>query len=451
MKMILRSRRELFAYWKAPRLLPLMILMVVGCANDQAPSDPSHEYGVSPTLVEPDSQLLPTVNPAKAVGWQSDAKPLAAEGMQVNAFARNLDHPRWLLVLPNGDVLVAESNSPATEGGFSGIKGWVAEKMMAYAGAAGASPDRITLLRDTNGDGMADLQTEFISGLYSPFGMALVGDHLYVANADALVRFPYVEGATAITVPAERVAPLPGGPLNHHWTKNVIASPTGDMLYVAVGSNSNIGENGLEAEHHRAAILAIDPETGATTVFADGLRSPVGMAWEPHTGTLWTVVNERDELGDQLVPDYLTQVEQGAFYGWPFSYWGQNVDARVSPQQPERVATARTPDYALGAHTASLGLAFYSHQALPLPSGAAIIGQHGSWNRANPSGYKVIAVPFTAGQPAGEPMDVLTGFLNAEGQAQGRPVGVAIDSQGAVLVADDAGNTIWRISSAVGH
>jgi len=231
----------------------------------------------------------------------------------------------------------------------------------------------------------------------------------------------------------------------------VIASPTGDMLYVAVGSNSNIGENGLEAEHHRAAILAIDPETGATTVFADGLRNPVGMAWEPHTGTLWTVVNERDELGDQLVPDYLTQVEQGAFYGWPFSYWGQNVDARVSPQQPERVATARTPDYALGAHTASLGLAFYSHQALPLPSGAAIIGQHGSWNRANPSGYKVIAVPFTAGQPAGEPMDVLTGFLNAEGQAQGRPVGVAIDSQGAVLVADDAGNTIWRISSAVGH
>ena len=440
--------RESYARGLTAWLLPMAFTVATGCASDQAPSDPRREYGPSPDLVAPDVGLLPTVNPAKAIGWSPNAQPKAAEGMKVSAFARNLDHPRNLLVLPNGDVLVAESNSPATEGGFSGIKGWVAEKMMAYAGAGGASPDRITLLRDTDNDGMADLQTVFISNLHSPYGMTLVGNDLYVANADALLRFSYTEGATVITTPAERVAPLPGGPLNHHWTKNVIASKSGDRLYVAVGSNSNIGENGLEAEHHRAAILSVDPMTGATAVFADGLRNPVGMAWEHESGALWTVVNERDELGDQLVPDYLTKVEQGAFYGWPYSYWGQHVDSRVTPQQPERVALARAPDYALGAHTASLGLTFYTHSLLPTLSGMALIGQHGSWNRAQPSGYKVIAVPFENGQPAGQPIDVLSGFLNAQGQAQGRPVGVAVDSQGAVLVADDAGNTIWRISPA---
>lgn len=445
-----QGRYRAFAAIRGVCLTLIPLAMSVGCANEQTPGDPSREYGVSPDLVEPSVGLLPTVNPAKAVGWNQDARPTAANGMRVNAFASNLDHPRNLLILPNGDVLVAESNGPATEGGFSGIKGWVAEKMMAYAGAGGASPDRITLLRDTDNDGVADVQTVFISDLHSPYGMALVGDDLYVANADALVRYPYTEGATTITAPAEHVAPLPGGPLNHHWTKNLIASSEGDVLYVAVGSNSNIGENGVEAEHHRAAILSVDPRTGATTVFADGLRNPVGMAWEPQTGVLWTVVNERDELGDQLVPDYLTSVEQGAFYGWPYSYWGHNVDTRVSPQQPERVATARAPDYALGAHTASLGLAFYAHSALPALSGMAIIGQHGSWNRAQPSGYKVIAVPFENGRPVGEPVDVLSGFLNAQGQAQGRPVGVAVDGLGAVLVADDAGNTIWRVSAAAG-
>ncbi len=448
MVVLTRQWRESFIWGRAAWLLPLALTVAAGCASDQAPSDPRREYGPSPDLVAPDVGLLPTVNPAKAIGWGTNAQPTAAEGMRVTAFARNLDHPRKLLVLPNGDVLVAESNSPATEGGFSGIKGWVAEKMMAYAGAGGASPDRITLLRDTDNDGVADLQTVFISNLHSPYGMTLVGNDLYVANADALLRFSYTEGATDMTTPAERVAPLPGGPLNHHWTKIVIASKDGEVLYVAVGSNSNIGENGLEAEHHRAAILAVDPTSGATTVFADGLRNPVGMAWEPQSGALWTVVNERDELGDQLVPDYLTKVEQGAFYGWPYSYWGQNVDSRVNPQQPDRVALARAPDYALGAHTASLGLTFYTHSALPALSGMAIIGQHGSWNRAQPSGYKVIAVPFEGGQPAGQPIDLLSGFLNAQGQAQGRPVGVAVDSHGAVLVADDAGNTIWRISPA---
>lgn len=444
---VLKRRSRLSAHGS---LLGLAFAVLTGCASEKPPADPGREYGASPTLVEPNAGLLPTVNPAKAIGWGDDQQPSAAAGMKVNAFARNLDHPRWLLVLPNGDVLVAESNSPASEGGFSGIKGWIAEKMMAYAGAGGASPDRITLLRDTDSDGVADIQTVFLSNLRSPFGMALVDAQLYVANADALMRYTYTEGATELSHAGEQVAPLPGGPLNHHWTKNVIASATGDVLYVAVGSNSNIGENGMEAEHHRAAILAIDPMTGATTVFADGLRNPVGMAWEPQTGALWTVVNERDELGDQLVPDYLTQVEQGAFYGWPYSYWGQTVDLRVTPQRPERVAMARLPDYALGAHTASLGLAFYSHDALSALSGAAIIGQHGSWNRANPSGYKVVAVPFTAGQPTGEPMDVLTGFLNAKGQAQGRPVGVAIDKHGAILVADDAGNAIWRVTAVTG-
>ncbi len=425
----------------------LAAFAISGCANDNAPLPTENEFGPQPQLTEPSNSVLPTVALAKAIGWPNDHKPIAAEGLVVNAFARGLEHPRWLLVLPNGDILVAEANKPEGKAGFSGIKGWLGEKMMAYAGGSVPSPDKITLLRDTDGDGRADIQKPFLSGLHSPFGMALVDEHLYVANADALLRFDYQTGVDAITEPGEFIAELPGKTMNHHWTKNLIASGDGSKLYVAVGSNSNIGENGMEAEINRAAILEIDADSGDTRVFASGLRNPVGMGWEPESGQLWTVVNERDELGNQLVPDYLTAVVDGGFYGWPYSYWGDTVDTRVSPQQPELVATARAPDYALGAHTASLGLAFYDHSAIASATGAAIIGQHGSWNREPPSGYKVIAVPFVDGQPAGKPQDVLTGFLSADGEAYGRPVGVAVDANGAILVADDAGKTIWRVAA----
>jgi len=432
------------------RLMGVAVLTAVlsACASDSAPEDTGNEFGTAPQLVEPSGALLPTVNPAKAIGWAEGTAPEPAPGLQVNAFARDLEHPRWLLVLPNGDVLVAETNAPQGGAGVSGIKGWIASKMMSYAGAGVASPDRITLLRDADGDGHAEIRSTLVEGLNSPFGMAVVGGFLYVANAAELVRFPYQVGDIRIDAQAEPIAPLPGKELNHHWTKNLLPSVDGQTLYVAVGSNSNIAENGFDAEHHRAAILAIDTASGDTSVFASGLRNPVGMAWEPVSGALWTVVNERDELGDQLVPDYLTEVEQGAFYGWPYSYWGSNVDQRVAPQMPELVAQARMPDYALGAHTASLGLAFYTHSAIPTLAGSAVIGQHGSWNRAQPSGYKVIAVNFDDGKPVGAPIDLLSGFLNSEGEAQGRPVGVAVNGQGAILVADDVGNIIWRVAAA---
>jgi glucose/arabinose dehydrogenase len=372
--------------------------------------------------------------------------PTPAAGLGVTAFATDLDHPRWVAVLPNGDVLAVESNKPQSSGGFSGVKGWIAKKMMNYAGAGTSSADRITLLRDADGDGVAEFRSTLLEGLYSPFGVTLVEDWLYVANADALVRFPYSVGDTVISVPAEKIVDLPGGPRNHHWTKNVIASADGSRLYVAVGSNSNIGENGLEAERDRAAILEVDPLGKRYRVFASGLRNPVGMAWEPHTGRLWTAVNERDELGDQLVPDYITSVVDGGFYGWPWSYWGGTVDQRVQPQEPAKVAAALTPDYAVGAHTASLGLAFYNHDAIPGWRGHALVGQHGSWNRSPRSGYKVIRVPFEDGRPAGMPSDVLTGFLSIEGEAYGRPAGVAVDHQGGILVADDVGNAVWRVA-----
>nr|QMS48128.1 L-sorbosone dehydrogenase [uncultured bacterium] len=310
------------------------------------------------------------------------------------------------------------------------------------------SADRITLLRDADGDGVADVQTAFISGLHSPFGMALVDNELYVANTDALVRFPYAPGVTEITAQPETLTELPAGPINHHWTKNVLASEDGTRLYVTVGSNSNVAENGIENEERRAAILEVDRKTGATTVFATGLRNPNGLAWEPSTGELWTVVNERDELGSDLVPDYLTSVQRGGFYGWPYSYYGTHVDERVEPQRPDLVDTAIVPDYALGPHVAPLGLAFAAGSRLsPSYSTGAFIGLHGSWNRKPLSGYQVIFVPFANGKPSGMPTDVLTGFLNEDGEARGRPVGVAIDSGGALLVADDVGNTVWRVSA----
>jgi glucose/arabinose dehydrogenase len=402
--------------------------------------------GATPTLPDPTRSLLPTVDIAHAIGWPDGGKPTPAGGLSVSAFATGLDHPRWLHVLPNGDVLVAESNAPERPEEGKGIKGVIYEMAQKRAGAGVPSANRIVLLRD-NGSGVA-AKTVFLKGLNSPFGMALVGNDLYVANTDAVIRFPYTEGATQIDAPGVKVADLPAGPINHHWTKNLIASADGSKLYATVGSNSNAGENGLDKEENRAAILEIDRATGKWRVFASGLRNPNGMAWEPQTGTLWTVANERDELGSDLVPDYLTSVKDGGFYGWPYSYYGPHVDTRV-PQNPDMVAKAIVPDYALGNHVAALGLAFSNADLLPTPyRGGAFIGEHGSWNRKPPSGYKVVFVPFADGRPSGQPIDVLTGFLNADGDALGRPVGVAVDRTGALLVADDVGNTVWRVTPA---
>jgi glucose/arabinose dehydrogenase len=403
-------------------------------------------YGPDPTLPAPQSSLIPTVNARTAVGWPDGGKPVVAAGLKVEAFADGLDHPRWLYRLPNGDILVAETNAPPKPEDGKGIKGLAMKLVMANAGAAVPSADRITLLRDADGDGVAETRTVFLSGLRSPFGMALVGDQLYVANTDAIVRFPYRSGETAITATPVTVTDLPAGPLNHHWTKNIIASPDGTALYATVGSNSNVGENGLEKEEGRAAIWKVDLASGTKRLFATGLRNPNGLAFEPVTGALWTTVNERDEIGNDLVPDYMTSVRDGGFYGWPFSYFGQNVDSRVKPGDPAKVAAALVPDYALGAHTASLGLTFYEQDLMPRYRGGAFVGQHGSWNRKPVSGYKVVFVPFAGGKPSGPPQDILTGFLDDRDHAQGRPVGVITDSTGALLVADDVGNVIWRVT-----
>ncbi len=405
--------------------------------------------GPNPKLPEPNPTLIPTLNIAPAVGWPQGAKPLAASGTQVNAFAENLDHPRWLYVLPNGDILVAETNAPPKPDDSQGIRGWVAGKVMGRAGATVPSANRITLLRDADHDGVAETRSVFLENLNSPFGMTLVGNDLYVADTDKLLRFPYQNGDTRISASATKVLDLPGGTLNHHWTKNVIASKDGSKLYVTVGSNSNVGENGLDKEQGRAAIWEVDRASGQHRLFATGLRNPNGMAWEPASGALWTAVNERDEIGSDLVPDYITSVKDGAFYGWPFSYYGQHVDVRVKPQDPALVAKAIAPDYAVGPHTASLGLTFAEGSKLPAPfTEGAFIGQHGSWNRNPHSGYKVIFVPFSGGKPQGQPVDVLSGFLDDDKQAMGRPVGVVIDQQGALLVADDVGNKVWRVTAA---
>ncbi|HET6805445.1 MAG TPA: sorbosone dehydrogenase family protein [Frateuria sp.] len=404
--------------------------------------------GPDPVLPPPARSLLPTVNIAPARGWRPGARPIAAPGLTVRAFARDLDHPRWLYVLPDGDVLVAETNAPPRPEDARGLKGWAMRRIQRRAGAGVPSADRITLLRDADGDGVAETRSVLLDHLHSPFGMALVGKVLYVADTDALLRFPYREGQTRIGAAGAKVADLPAGAINHHWTKNVVASPDGRRLYVSVGSNSNAGENGLAVERDRARILEIDPATGATRAYATGLRNPVGMAWQPQSGALWVAVNERDELGSDLVPDYMTAVRRGAFYGWPYSYYGAHVDERVRPQDPARVARAVVPDYALGAHTAPLGLAFYDAPSMPRYRNGAFVGQHGSWNRKPRSGYRVIFVPFADGRPAGPPQDVLTGFVDHDGHAQGRPVGVAVARDGALLVADDVGNTVWRVAPA---
>jgi glucose/arabinose dehydrogenase len=404
--------------------------------------------GPHPALPPPNPTLIPTMDVARAVGWPAGGKPLAAPGLAVNALAGGLDHPRWLYVLPNGDVLVAETNAPPKPEDGKGIKGWFMKQAMGLAGAGVPSANRITLLRDGDGDGVAETRTVFVEGLNSPFGMALVGQDFYVANSDAVLKFPYREGETRISQPGVKVLDLPAGPINHHWTKNLLASPDGSRLYVTVGSNSNVAENGMDQEAGRAAIWELDLRRGSHRVYASGLRNPNGLAWGPEDGALWTVVNERDEIGSDLVPDYLASVSDGSFFGWPYSYYGQHVDERAQPGRPDLVAQARVPDYALGAHTASLGLAFSNPAAWPAPfDNGVFIGQHGSWNRKPRSGYRVVFVPFAGGKPFGEPIDVLTGFLSADGEAFGRPVGVALDRQGALLVADDVGNTVWRVAT----
>ena len=431
-------------------VLGLSIMSLVASAAGIAQTSARYDvgYGPDPLLPEPQKSLIPTVKIADPVPWAKGATPKAAPGLSVRAFARDLDHPRWLHVLPNGDVLVAETNAPPKQEPFS-FRKWIEKLLMRRAGAATESPNRITLLRDTDHDGVAETRSTFLENLNSPFGMTLAGGKLYIADTDAIIAFPYSAGARQISTKPEKIVDLPGGPINHHWTKDVIASKDGRKLYATVGSNSNVGENGMEAEKNRAAVLEIDLATRKMRLFASGLRNPNGLSWNPDDGRLWVVVNERDELGNDLVPDYMTSVKDGAFYGWPYSYFGQHVDIRAKPPRPDLVSRAIKPDYALGAHTASLGLTFYTASLLgPDYRNGAFVGQHGSWNRDPRSGYKVIFVPFGNGRPSGPPQDVLTGFLNARGKAMGRPVGVAVDKAGALLVADDVGNTIWRVTPA---
>ena len=428
------------------RHLSLIVAASLLLAACQAGSEePFVGFGADPDIPAPEDDLLPRVNPAKAIGWPEGAAPVAPEGFVVTRFAGDLAHPRWLLVLPNGDVLVSEASSEPKPP--EGLMDRIAQRVQRYAGALKPSPNRIMLLRDADGDGVAEMRTVFAEGLNRPQGMALVGETLYIANTDALVRTPWRPGQTQIEGEPEKVVDLPAGELNHHWVKNVIAAPDGARLFVTSGSNSNIAENGMEAEVNRAAILEVDPANGALRLYASGLRNPNGMAFEPVTGALWTAVNERDMLGDDLVPDYMTRVQEGGFYGWPYSYFGQIVDERVQPQRPDLVAQAIKPDYGLGPHTASLGIAFYQAEAFPERyRGGMFVGQHGSWNRKPLLGYRVVFVPFENGMPAGEAEAFLTGFLNDRDQAMGRPVDVAVDTRGGLLVTDDAGQAVWRVA-----
>ncbi len=432
---------------------PLACRLLLACALLSGCGSParlpvSAGFGADPTLPTPEKQLLPTVFVANAKGWGETERPTAAEGLSVTAYAAGLDHPRWLYVLPNGDVLVAETNAPPKPQDARNVRGWVQRHVMKRAGSITPSANRITLLRDADGDGIAEQRYTFADNLHSPFGMALIGTRFYVADSDAVLQFDYQEGATHVAGSGTRIVELPAGPINHHWTKNLIASADGRLLYATVGSNSNAAENGIAQESGRAAVWQIDPATGQHRIYAAGLRNPNGLAWVPDTGKLWTVVNERDELGSDLVPDYMTALVDGGFYGFPYSYYGTHVDHRVKPQRPDLVADAIVPDYALGAHTASLGLAYAAPREGD-PTGrfseGMFVGQHGSWNRKPRSGYKVVFVPFTAGKPAGPPQDVLTGFLDERGDARGRPVGVALDRKGWLLVADDVGDRVWRV------
>lgn len=432
-----------------PTLCAAAALALAACSSGS--SDPFVGFGPNPPLDAPRQSLIPTVGVPEVVGWPAGAAPKAPPGFAVTRFAEGLDHPRWLLVLPNGDVLAALSASEPSKADKSnqGIKGFFQKLLMKKVGSAKPSPNKIILLRDADGDGVAEVRTTFAEGLKQPFGMALVGDTLYVANSDGVVSYPYQAGQTEVAGPAAKVFDLPGPPINHHWTKNVVASPDGGKLFATVGSNSNIGENGMENEVGRAAIWEYDLASKQARVFATGIRNPNGIDFEPTTGVMWTVSNERDEIGDDLPPDYLTSVKDGGFYGWPYSYWGQHVDARVKPQRPDLVAKAIAPDYGLGPHTASLGLTFYRADAFPAKyRGGAFIGQHGSWNRKPLNGYRVVFTPFAGGRPQMPAEAFLTGFLNADQKIQGRPVGVAVDARGALLVADDVGGMVWRVAPA---
>ena len=432
--------------WVTITVLAVVAAGMSGC-GEEATLPVAAGVGPKPQLPPPRRTLIPTILIAPAKGWSSGEAPTPAAGLAVTAFACGLDHPRWLYTLPNGDVLVAETNAPPKPDDSKGLRGWVREWLVGRAGAASPSANRITLLRDRDGDGVADERSAFLEGLHSPFGMALVGEDFYVADTDAVLRFPYHDGETRITATGRKLLDLPAGPINHHWTKSLIAAPDGRHLYATVGSNSNAAENGIAAEAGRAAIWEIDRTSGEHRIFATGLRNPNGLDWEPTTGALWTAVNERDELGSDLVPDYMTAVKDGGFYGWPYSYYGRHIDDRVQPQRPDLVESAIVPDYALGAHTASLGLAFARPGNLPERFVSGIfIGQHGSWNRRPPSGYKVVFIAFADGRPVGQPVDVLSGFLDTAGNARGRPVGVVLDRSGALLVADDVGNCVWRAS-----
>jgi glucose/arabinose dehydrogenase len=410
-----------------------------------APIDPRRQIGAHPYLPEIHQYLLPPMHVVKNIGW-GGATPKAAPGLQVKALARGLKNPRSLYVLPNGDILVAETDGPKEP--VNRPKQFIFNWIEQQAHSSVKAGQRILLLRDTNGDGVTDMQTIFLDHLHSPFGMVLVGNDFYVANTDGVMRYPYSQGETQITAPGTLLTELPGGPIDHHWTKSLTASPDGTKLYAGVGSNSNITENGIEAEKDRAAIWEIDRATGAHRLYATGLRNPNGLTFEPESHMLWAVVNERDELGPDLVPDYMTSVKDGAFYGWPYSYYGQHLDPRVMPQRPDLVARAIPPDYALSSHVAPLGLVFYTGDNLPASyRGGAFVGEHGSWDRDELNGYKVVFVPFQGGRPSGMAQDVLTGFVDGD-HAHGRPVGLAVDSHGALLVADDVGGTVWRITAA---
>ncbi len=429
---------------RAALLGGLLALTLAGC-SDQG-GDPKTQIGASPTLPEPRQYLVPPMHIAKAARWSEGQTPTAAPGLQISALATGLANPRSIYVLPNGDVLAIESSGPTPpiKRPKDLIMGWI----QTFSGAKAQGANRITLLRDAGDDGVAKTRSVFLDHLHSPFGVALIGSDLYVAETDALMRYPYTPGQTSITAPGTKVVDLPGGPIDHHWTKSLAASPDGTKLYVGVGSNSNIAENGMQAEVDRASVWEVDRRTGAHRIFADGLRNPAGLGFEPRSGQLWAVVNERDELGPDLVPDYLTSVRDGGFYGWPYSYFGGRLDPRVMPQRPDLVAKAIVPDYALSSHVAPLGIAFATDAAPAAYRGGVFIGEHGSWDRDPLNGYKVIYVPFRDGRPSGPPQDVATGFLNADNEARGRPVGLATDKTGGLLIADDLGDTVWRVSAA---
>ena len=436
---------------KNRHIFPLLALTAaVTLAGCDGPSkmDPNQQVGANPVLPEAQNFLLPPMRVPQGVGWKGDEKPKVAQGLQIAKIADGLQHPRQLYVLPNNDILVVEANGPAKP--TSRPKQLIMGMVQKSSGKGGAGGNRITLLRNSSGDGKTWEKHIFLEGLHSPFGVQLVGNTLYVANADSLMKYPYQSGQTRIDAPGTELTELPGGPINHHWTKSLLASPDGSKLYVGVGSNSNITENGIGAEYRRAAVLEVDTASGASRIYASGLRNPTGLQWEPQTGKLWAVVNERDEIGADLVPDYLTSVNEGAFYGWPYSYFGQHVDTRAQPPRPDLVAKAVKPDYALSSHVAPLGLWFYTGSSLPAQyHGGAFISEHGSWDRDPLNGYRVAYVAFENGKPVGLPQPVVTGFLSDDHkQVHGLPVGLAMDQQGALLIADDAGDTVWRVTAA---